>query len=421
MEKKTVANLWEDIFNDYKVLEIINEKGFFKITADEIRPYKEPRLMTKFDCSKQLPAIFKNNNLGILPIKNGEYIIGKYNLFENISHTEYDSIEPMKKQLPDFIETIDPDNIYSEINALNVALLSGMIDDSIGEKVVETIQGKMRANGFSFEIDGIDGKQFVEIEKPAMEIDGGYEGKENIILVEAKNYIPDDFIIRQLYYPYRHWIDKVRKKITPMFFGYENGIYNFFIYEFEDEKNYNSLVLKNIKRYILSSKDSEQIKKDIFNRIELIDDLSQNDIAFPQADSFTKIIGLIDILEDDTKTQDVADEYDFNIRQGSYYLTAAKYLGLVDGNNNSYRLTPQGFIINNLDTKMRNEKLIELILKHKVFYYTYKYYLDNEKMPDKSYIVELMKKYTDIKSEETFNRRASTVRGWIQWIIGCQV
>lgn len=133
--------------------------------------------MTKFDYSKQLPNIFKVNKLGILPTKNGEYIIGKYNLFQNLSNTKADEVEPKKMSIPDYIETIDPDNIYSESNALNVALLSGMINDIVGEEVVETIQGKMRATGFNFKIKGEDGIQFVEVEKPAMEIDGGYEGK----------------------------------------------------------------------------------------------------------------------------------------------------------------------------------------------------------------------------------------------------
>ena len=78
MAKKTVAELWEEIFSDYNVVSKVNSCGFFKITADEIRPYKEPRLMTKFDYSKQLPKIFKENELGILPIKNGEYIMINY-------------------------------------------------------------------------------------------------------------------------------------------------------------------------------------------------------------------------------------------------------------------------------------------------------------------------------------------------------
>lgn len=94
--KKTVAELWEEIFNDYHIIDEIQKNGYFMITADEIRYYKEPRLMTKFDFSSQLPNIFKNNNLGILPIDNGEYIIGKYDLFKDISKTKYENIEPKK-------------------------------------------------------------------------------------------------------------------------------------------------------------------------------------------------------------------------------------------------------------------------------------------------------------------------------------
>ena len=122
--KKTVAELWEAIFSDFDVLNKISKTGYFKISADQIREYKEPRLMAKFDFSRQLPKIFKDNNLGILPVRNGEYIIGKFNLFETIKNTKYDEIEIKKVQLPDFIETIDPDNIYSESNALNVASIS---------------------------------------------------------------------------------------------------------------------------------------------------------------------------------------------------------------------------------------------------------------------------------------------------------
>ena len=291
MIKKTVSELWNEIFYDFDIINHINKYGYFKITADDIRKYKEPRLMTKFDYSRQLPKIFKENKLGILPIKNGEYIIGKYNLFKNISNTKYEDIIPIKKHMPSYIETIDPDNIYSESNALNVALLSGMIKDTIGEEVIETIQGRMRATGFKFDIDGELGTQSITIEKPAMEIDGGYEGKENVVLVEAKNYLPDDFIIRQLYYPYRHWINKVNKKIIPIFFGYENGIYNFFVYEFKDLNNYNSLSLKYIKRFIISNETSEEIKLKIFNNIQLQDDKPQCDTPFHKQILLLKFLG----------------------------------------------------------------------------------------------------------------------------------
>ena len=48
-------------------------------------------------------------------------------------------------------------------------------------------------------------------------------------------------------------------------------------------------------------------------------------------------------------------------------------------------------------------------------------YIDNNIMPSKEELVNYMKKYTDIKNSDTLNRRSSTVRGWIEWIIGCQI
>lgn len=184
---KSVSELWEDIFADKSIIKEIEKCGFYIISANEIKKYKEPRLMAKFDFSKQLPKIFKDNHLGILPIKNGEYIIGRFNLFQNISKTKYEEIKPLNKELPNFIQTIDPDNIYSESNALNVALLSGMIDEVVGEKVLETIQGKMRAFPFEFKIQGKEGTiTEIKAEKPAMEIDGGYEGINRVALIEAK-------------------------------------------------------------------------------------------------------------------------------------------------------------------------------------------------------------------------------------------
>lgn len=423
-EKKTISEYWNDIFKDYKILDAINEKGSYTISSDTIKKYKEPRLMAKFDYSKQLPQIFKENNLGILPITNGEYIIGKYNLFENIPNIKCENAPIKKMSLPSFIETIDPDNIYSESNALQVAFLSGMIKNALGEEVVETIQGKMRANGFYFEIEGADGKHTIEIKKPAMEIDGGYEGVSKIGLIEAKNTLPENFIIRQLYFPYRHWHEKVNKPIIPIFFAYENGIYNFFIYEISNLYNYNSLKLQDIKRYVLTNEDSEKRKRKLFDKIETINDTPRLNIPFPQADSFNRVIGTVELIDSGIDTAPkIAGEYGLERRQGNYYITAAKYLGLVTEGikRGEYILTPLGFAICNLDMKTRNKYLIKEILKHKVFYLTYKYYLDNGELPEKNYIMNLITTYTVVTNDETLNRRASTVKGWINWVIGCQI
>lgn len=425
MAKKTVAQYWEEIFIRYDILNNVSKFGFFKITADQIREYKEPRLMAKFDFYKQLPTIFKDNSLGILPIKNGEYIIGKFNLFENISKTGYDSIEIKKKTLPDFIETIDPDNIYSESNALNVALLSGMLSDAFEEELFETIQGKMRTNEFRFEINSVDDVlSEVQVNGAAIEIDGGYEGKSKLVLVEAKNTLPEDFIIRQLYYPYRFWKEKVAKVVVPAFLAYENGVYNIFVYSFADDNNYNSLKLNKIKRYMLSSDDVEYSKKNILESIQLVEELSQDKVPFPQADSFTKVLGTMEYINNGLNTANlIAEAFDFDSRQGKYYIDALRYLEIVDNSKvwGEYELTDFGKHLFELDVKNRNRLIIQKVLSHKPFYDVYKDYLKNGSIGVRSFIKESLLDIIPQLSDETANRRASTVRGWIEWIIGAQI
>lgn len=425
MAKKTVAQLWEEIFEKYNILDKINENGMFKITADQIREFKEPRLMAKFDYSKQLPSIFKDNGLGILPIKNGEYVIGKFNLFEKLTGTGIENVEIKKVQLPDFIETIDPDNIYSESNALNVALLSGMLSDAFEEELFETVQGKMRTNEFKFEINSLNNEtNLINVNGAAIEIDGGYEGRSKLVLIEAKNNLPDDFIIRQLYYPYRFWKDKVAKIVIPAFFAYENGIYNIFIYNFSDDNNYNSLEINTIKRYMLSSDSVEDVKKNIFGAIELVNELSQDKVLFPQADSFTKVLGTMEYLNSGLNTASlIAEAFEFDSRQGKYYIDALRYLDIAQSSNvwGEYELTDFGKRLMELDVKNRNRLIIQKILSHKPFYEVYKGYLENEEIYNRGVIKENILDVIPQLSDETANRRASTVRGWIEWIIGAQI
>ena len=51
----------------------------------------------------------------------------------------------------------------------------------------------------------------------------------------------DDFLVRQLYYPYRLWKNKTQKQVIPIFLFYSNDIFSFYIYRFTDDKYYNSI------------------------------------------------------------------------------------------------------------------------------------------------------------------------------------
>ena len=71
-----IEEKWEALFEKYRIREEVAAHGCFPITADQIREFKEPRLMTKFDTRESLPKVF--GRLGILPVTRGKYVIGDF-------------------------------------------------------------------------------------------------------------------------------------------------------------------------------------------------------------------------------------------------------------------------------------------------------------------------------------------------------
>ncbi len=117
---------WEILFDKHQILDSIKLTGQFVITSDQIKIVREPRLMAKADTSESLPIIFKENNLGILPISRNSYIISSVNAYQDIELLS----EPIKHVvLPDFIQSIQPSNINTEFIALNTAFATKIFSD----------------------------------------------------------------------------------------------------------------------------------------------------------------------------------------------------------------------------------------------------------------------------------------------------
>lgn len=223
---------WKILFDRHNIIEKINETGMFEISAAEIKTIREPRLMAKFDHEIQLPTIFKKNQLSILPITRSSYVIGKFKAYQELEHTSL--VKPKQMKFPAWISTIKPSDLYSESVALHCAYLSGMIDDIMGEKTVQTISGRMSSKQFTFEIDtALNSTHKISINKSQLEIDGGYESLRKFMIVEAKKTSVEDFLIRQMYFPYRLWKEKTHKDIVPVFFTHSNDIFNFYKYSFD--------------------------------------------------------------------------------------------------------------------------------------------------------------------------------------------
>lgn len=246
---------WTQLFAKYHILNHIDLNGYFEITATQINEFREARLMTKFDHRINLPKLFSENELAILPISRGSYIISKFEVYKEFKPLD-DKI--IKVPFPEYIESIDYENITSEAMAINCAYVSNIMSDFLAdEELLPTVSGRMSSDRFCFKIrnTATHSNVTVNVVNSQMEIDGGYEGLRQVALIEAKNFISEDFLIRQIYYPYRLWSTKVSKKVTPVFLVYSNGLYNLYEYEFEDPSNYNSLVLVRQKNYSIEAED----------------------------------------------------------------------------------------------------------------------------------------------------------------------
>ncbi|MDR3046266.1 MAG: transcriptional regulator [Bacteroidales bacterium] len=412
---------WEKIFEKHKIAERVLSDGHTIISAMDINEFREARLMTKIDHRSQLPKLFLDNKLSILPISRGEYIIGTFETFYDFNT---DDIEITKIEFPTFLESLDYRDITSEATAMNCAFVSKILHDFTEEEnLLPTVSGRMSSSSFDFNINTTKGLFKISVGNSQVEIDGGYEGDHSLNLIEAKNYISDDFIVRQLYYPYKLWNNKISKKVRPVFLTYTNGIFHLREYAFEDVNHYNSLRLIKQKKYAVQ--EGAMNIETIQQIIETVKIIKEPNIPFPQADSFNRIVNLCELLKrkDFISKEDITQNYDFDARQTDYYSNAGKYLGLIDvgrkdGQNVCY-LTKKGQYIFNFSIVDRQVEFVKLILSHSVFKNTLKLYFENGEMPNKNDIVEIMKSSNlyNIGSDETYFRRASTITGWINWIM----
>ncbi|MBR2207515.1 MAG: hypothetical protein IJ859_01765 [Synergistaceae bacterium] len=423
MSNKNLNDLaWEKLFDKYDVLQKIETDDCFYISAEKIKEFREPRLMAKFDHEINLPKVFSDNQLAILPITRGEYVISH---FEAYNSFEGNDSPIVKCSLPPYLQSLNCDDITSEAIALNCALASGIISDFVeDENILATVSGRMSSGEFCFNINNVKSKKLhrINVSNSQIEIDAGYEGVSCLALFEAKLDLSEDFLVRQLYYPFRTWQNRITKPVKTIFFVCSNGIFRLFEYKFEDIFNYNSLRLVKQKNYSLENTlISLQDVQEILERVMVV---NEPKIPFPQADNFERVINICELLNNHSlNKQTVTERYAFDKRQTNYYTDAARYLGLLDrvsrNGDTIYFLLDKGQRILKLNFKQRQLTLCESILSHKVFNEALRTYFKNGIEPSIKDVSNIMRQFGiyNVESEETFKRRASTVKGWISWII----
>lgn len=250
---------WKKISDDYKILEHNFDKSPFSLSATQIKrscqrfketSEKEVRILCKQDSREDRPDIFVKHNLFLLPIKNGYYSIIKGDGYVDIPEIKKEIVVYSSKL--DF--QLDTTKIGdSEMQHLDYAYAASLIRTFMNDNsLVLTIRGRKYTPAFEFYV----GKQLIKVVGVQTEVDAGYEGKDQIVLIEAKNFSATNVIIRQLYYPFRQWQEHTKKKVVTLFFDKARGedVYSIWQFEFEDPKNYNSILLVKSGKFRIKEK-----------------------------------------------------------------------------------------------------------------------------------------------------------------------
>lgn len=245
---------WQKIFEDIGGLSHDFDRSPLNVTARQIKNScqqftetneKEVRVLCKQDSREDRPDIFKDKGLFLLPIKNGEYQI--------IKGEGYVDIEPVVGETLVYRSKLDFDLETSkigdsEMQHLDFAYASSLIRTFMDDpSLVLTIRGRKYTPDIEFRV----GNHTISSKSVQTEVDAGYEGKDKIVLVEAKNSTTTNTIIRQLFYPYRQWQSITEKKVYTLFFekSKSDDTYAIWKFEFLDQEDYNSINLVESKRF----------------------------------------------------------------------------------------------------------------------------------------------------------------------------
>lgn len=422
---KQTDSAWELILSSSNVEVALEEYGYIEIHATELKRISghEPRILAKMDFSSQRPKCFIDAQLNILPIENGKYRIGNFDIFRKVDSPKS---EPVFVSSPIVFESV-AEETTSEGIALRKAEISTMIDQFSGEHVVHTFSGRERSPNFDFRVRNYDKTlSQVSVNGVQIEVDGGFEGEKFIYIFEVKNLMAEDFNVRQLYFPFRSYMAKSRKPIRCVYLIHANDVFNFFEYRFKDPHDMSSIELVKSQSYYLKNPV-----------IELESAISVNEnpswtpdsaIPFPQADLIPAVVEIVQLAgKSGVTTEELKESFDFSPRQlevgGGYYPNAAKFLGLAeaDSNNGELKLFATEEFLS--ASERGNSEVVALVANRISQIPGVKgvlgIWIKENRVANLDEVRKEMQKYGQFKAlgESTQKRRARTIRAWCIWVI----
>lgn len=414
------SNRWQEIFDKYDIAKRVEKDGYADISANEIKKlHFEPRLLTKIDHSIHLPPVMADSNLSILTLSSSSWRIGSFEIFEKLP--EWNTNAPVEnKNLPDWIQSINPEKITGEGAVVNSAQISGILDSFCENELQLTISGKARSGDFDFSVNSKFGKAIIEVRGAQIEIDAGYETRDDIWIIEAKKRKSLDFNVRQLYYPFRAWQQKIAKPIRTVYLTFANDYYDLYEYGFEDANEMSSIQLLKKSRFTVNAVPVSKNELVEIAQASLGKKNKVPEVPFPQADDFERVLDLLEFLAESPRSQeDITTKYEFAPRQSDYYFNACRYLGVAEKSGSGIRkATTLGSKIAELDYKKKRIELAKLLFAIEPIPEIYLASVKGSPLTNDD-VTKIFEKSTSSNgiSGSTIGRRTQTIQSWVRWLV----
>ena len=172
---------WEIIIEKLKI-DVSKPVNF--VTANQIKSItqEEPRLMAKMDRYENLPQVFKENNLFLLPISRKEYAIIKGNGYHKLETIDKKlEIHLTSKPFPESAIGIESESVFLDY-ANSCGLLEKLCQTN---NLIPSFRGRRTTPKFSFKVKN-GSLNTINVEHAQIEIDSSFETLDQIIIFEAK-------------------------------------------------------------------------------------------------------------------------------------------------------------------------------------------------------------------------------------------
>lgn len=431
---KTNANdlAWAKAFDSLDLFVPIRRQGWVDVTARALREFREPRLMAKIDHSNNRPKIFQEEDLNILALSSSHYRIGKFNIFHELPEATLPQTPITRVELPVGIESLAFKGLTSESAVVTSSHAAGILDAFCGDDLLLTSFGRMRTPSFSFSINGKGGFRFdLQVDSATIEIDAAYENTQALYILEVKNHRPNDFNMRQLYYPFRTWSSKIKKPVQCVFLTFSNDVYDLHEISFADSTDFSSGVIGKRQRFMVAEgtvrrQDLEELARRISGERDW--NLAYRArIPFPQADSFARVVDLVAILIDQPKSVgDLSAHYGFDARQSDYYYNAARYLGLASSFKDDIaetelrEATPEAIKLFEMPYRSKFLALAEQVLRIQPINAAFTLAESTPGKLDPRAVQEIFACSAEARelgySASTIDRRSQTIIAWVNWL-----